>query len=230
MNPFTQLLSDCQHLAADPLLADIPILIEGEGRAIAVASRSRAANVATLKFAAPHKIKNLGLIRVEDLSAADYDVEKIAVAVVDATTLTYASEGDDEAETVEAVGIITPLLIPVNEAVEKGLAQGGLLRGPSNKGGMAILLILQSGNPADADVPEAEDSLLRISLFCNPLLNASGLKKPPLDVQADLRKRMSAWRRGDGTTKPKFLGWDSRENTEGETGWFADYSVFHMFN
>lgn len=230
MNPLTQILSDCrQHLAADAYLADIPILIEGEGRALAVATRARAAGVATLTFAAAHKLKNLGRIRVEDMSEATYNVENVEITVVNPTTITYASAGENEAATAEAAGIVTPLLIPINEAIEKNLAQGGLLRGPTNKGGLAILLIVQRGTPKETDLPAAQAAQIRISLFCEPLLNASGLKKPPLDVHAAVLQRVSAWDRGPGTERPQFLGWDSRENSDGATAWFSDFSVFHLF-
>jgi hypothetical protein len=231
VNPFSQLLSDCrQHLAADPYLADIPILIEGEGRAIAAATRSRAANVATLVFAAAHKLKNLGRVRIEDMSAAGYDKENVEIAVVNPTTITYASAGADEAATAELVGIVTPLLVPINESVEKNLAEGGLLRGATNKGGLAILLMIHRGVPKDRELANAQAAQIRVSLFCKPLLNASGLKKPPLDVHTGILSRMCAWDRGPGTVQPEFLGWDSRENEDGDLGWFSDFNVFHMFD
>lgn len=232
MNTLTQLLSDCrQHLAADAYLADIPILIEGEGRSIAIATRMKANGLATLTFSASPKLKNLSRIRVEDVGDATYNVENAEIDVVNPTTIRYAiTDQASEVPAAEATGIVTPLLIPIQESVEKNLASGGLLRGSTNKGGLAILLMIHRGNPADDDVPEAEHSQLRITIFCKPLLNASGLKKPPLDVQAALRSRMSTWDRGAGTKPPKFTGWNSSENTDGDTAWFNDFSVFHLYD
>jgi hypothetical protein len=231
VNPFTQLLSDCrQHLAADAYLADIPILIEGEGRAMAVALRSRTANVATLIFGDAHKLKNLSRVRVEDMTDVYYNVENVEITVANPTTITYASAGADEAEIADATGLLTPLLVPINEAVEKNLAEGGLLRGATNKGGLAILLMIHRGTPKDRDLANAQAVQIRVSLFCKPLLNASGLKKPPLDVHAGILSRMCAWDRGMGTQPPEFLGWDSRENEAGDLAWFSDFNVFHMFD
>lgn len=231
MNPFTQLLSDCrQHLAADADLADIPILIEGEGRAMAVDTFQRTAGVALLTFVAPHKLKTLGRVRVEDMSEASFNAENVEITVTDATKITYPSAGGDWAENDEPAGLLTPLLVPINEAVEKNLAQGGLLRGDTNKGGLAILLMIHRGTPKDRELSAAQAVQIRVSLFCKPLLNASGLKKPPLDVHSSIIARLCAWDRGAGTERPEFLGWDSRENEDGDLAWFSDFNVFHLFN
>lgn len=230
MNPYSLLLSDCrQWLGADAFLADVPIIVEGEGRAIAVATRIRDAGIATLEFTAPHKLKNHGRIRVEDMGDETFAAENVELTVVDATKISYASPGDNQAATAEATGIVTPLLIPIEEAVEKGLAQGGLLRGATNKGGLAILLMVHRGSPRDRELPTAQYAQIRATVFCDPILNAGGLKKPQMDVLCAVLKRLADWDRGAGADKPWFLGWDSRESADGKIALFGDFNVFHLF-
>ena len=231
MNPYTLLLSDLrQHLAADAYLADVPVIIDGEGRALAVATRIRDANVATLEFAAPHKLKNLSRVRVEDMGDASFDAENVEITVVDPTTIRYASAGDNQAATAEAVGIVTPLLVPITEAIERGLAEGGLLRGPTNKGGLAISLILLRRSPGDNSVAGARTLTVRATLFGEPLQNASGLKKPMLDVLAAIDQRISAWERGPGCEFPEFAGGGRSNLGEEQLAFWSDFNVFHLFS
>ena len=229
MNVYTQLLSDFRNrLTADAYLAPIPILNEGEGRPLAVATRARAAGIVTLTFTAPHKIKSGALIRAEEFSDETFNAEKPEVTVVNPTTLTYANAGGDVAATAEAVGIITPLLIPIEEAIERGLAEGGLLRGKTSKSGLAISLSLIGRTPGDNNVPGARFVKIRATLFGNALQNAVGLKKPMLDVLAAIDDSISLWNRGDGLVTPEFAG-GGRSNLGDEVAMFSDYTVFHLF-
>ena len=112
--------------------------------------------------------------------------------------------------------------------IERGLAEGGLLRGKTSKSGLAISLSLIGRTPGDNNVPGARFVKIRATLFGNALQNAVGLKKPMLDVLAAIDDSISLWNRGEGLVTPEFAG-GGRSNLGDEVAMFSDYTVFHLF-
>lgn len=228
MNPWTKLLIDLRAvLAANAVLAPIPMVIEHEGQPVAIVKRSRDGGTATLETSAPHGLKDQAHARIELMSDDTYDADDVVVTVIDATRFSYPNFGAEEIDLVEAAGLVTPLLVPITAALNFSLAKGGLLKGSTGKAGMAILLMTPRGGRSQANTRSVspQTTTLRVAIFVRPLLNSAGLQLQPMEVLHAVEKEVMAWNRGPGQQPNQINLWDSRENPDGELSYFADFEI-----
>jgi hypothetical protein len=117
----------------------------------------------------------------------------------------------------------------ISTKLENALA--GLKGGTTNKNGLSIGLLTPSGRSDNEDAPESENDTIRVSVWCKPLINGgtSGFQIHPLTVIYLIRKQLATWDRGPGNKPPKFLTWDSVEDTaRGIVNYFADFETFQL--
>lgn len=239
MNPFTKLLIETrQRLRSNAELAPIPFVIEHEGQPISIATRSRSAGTAILVTATAHGLKTGSHARIELMSDAGYNADDVVITVLNATSFSYVNVGADENDFAETTGLVSPLLVPIDAALKFSLAKGGLVKGSTNKIGMALLLMtpkgIASGNYRGTGTASRSLSsqaiTVRLALFIAPILNAgsSGLQKQPLETLFVLQQQMLSWNRGPGQTPVALNLWDSRENPDGELSYFADFEIAQL--
>lgn len=134
-----------------------------------VATRSRASNVSTIVTQRPHGLSTGQYVGVTSMSDATFNVNNVAVTVVDALTFTYANAGIDSGSTADVAGRVTPAkgfwfgssistssrfiincgILSSNRTIT---VQGNQVDATISSSGAAGILLLQSGAGAGGGV------------------------------------------------------------------------------
>jgi len=116
----------------------------------------------------------------------------------------------------------------INARIEARLIKKGVDAGTGHKLGLAFLILTPKGRATDPIQTENQMTTVRVSLFCNPLINksTSGYQLAPLDVHDEAVRVMVSWNYQPGQ-RVRLKTWDSMENNKGEISYFADFDVPH---
>lgn len=140
----------------------------------------------------------------------------------------FGTEAIAANEYIAPIPYVTEKLGNVTNRVNASLAKGGLLKSGENKSGLAFLIITPKGRPLENSRSATSQIVtVRVALFTRPLINegAQGFQKPPLTVLWQMIRAGCSWNRGPGSDPVELQDWDSRENSNGEISYFADFGV-----